>query len=244
MIVKHPRPHALLNAAVKAHFRERPVSVFEAGGGSRTYLDLDNLQVSSMTTADINEDQLRRNAYADHKLLVDLQDFTPEKTYDLIIFYNVLEHVERADRALDNLSKACAENGLIVIGSPDMYSFTGMVTRFSPHWFHVFYYRYILKNENAGKDGHVPFPTFFHPLTDPRKLPRFFADRGFEMEYLSQYSSRDFNLIARNRPLIGYPLKGLVALINALTPKAYNARNGEYHAIFRRRAEIGIAAAE
>jgi hypothetical protein len=40
----------------------------------------------------------------------------------------------------------------------------GVITKFTPHWFHVAVYRYWLGNKNAGKPGYAPFPTFLKEL--------------------------------------------------------------------------------
>ena len=162
------------------------------------------------------------------------KDLTLDQTYDLVIIYNVLEHLEHADRALETLARACAEGGVVVVGSPYMHSFSGLVTRLTPHRFHVFLYRHVLQRKAAGQPGEPPFRTFYHPLTEPEALRRFFAGRGFACELLALYEGDIYRQIRARRPLIGLPLLALTGLINLLTPKAYNCRYGDYHAVFRR----------
>ena len=37
----------------------------------------------------------------------------------------------------------------------------GLITRITPHWFHVFYYRHVLGIKTAGKIGHGPYRAYF-----------------------------------------------------------------------------------
>ena len=144
MHVLQPDPKTLLNRVLSSCLNGRSVSVLEAGGGSRTHLREQMLNIASVTTVDISAEQLARNTYADFKIEADLEKFEPERSYDVVIMFQVLEHLQNADRALENLARACADDGFVVVGSPYMRSFSGMVTRFTPHWFHVFFYRRIL----------------------------------------------------------------------------------------------------
>jgi len=38
------------------------------------------------------------------------------------------------------------------------------VTRVTPHWFHVFFYRHVMGMKNAGKPGYAPYPTHYDPV--------------------------------------------------------------------------------
>ena len=60
--------------------------------------------------------------------------------------------------------EALKQGGLILIGAPNPKSLSGVVTKYSPHWFHVWFYRHVRGEKQAGQPGQPPFPTFFHPL--------------------------------------------------------------------------------
>ena len=51
----------------------------------------------------------------------------------------------------------------MVIRVPDPNSVYGYITRVTPHWFHVFYYR-LLGNRNAGKPGYAPYPVYYNQV--------------------------------------------------------------------------------
>jgi len=90
----------------------------------------------------------------------------------------VLEHIKRADIVVENFVKWAKPDGIIIIRIPDPHSVKGYITRVSPHWFHVFYYRFILGRKNAGKPGYPPYPTFYHPIVSRSGMRRFCNDGG------------------------------------------------------------------
>lgn len=234
MLVTEPPARELLNALVSRHFAGRRVALLEAGGGSTTKLDLAALDIADITTIDISPEQLEANDYADFKILADLQTYAPERRYDLVVIYNVLEHIPRADHAMERLAEACAQDGLLVVGSPYMRSLSGLVTRLTPHAAHVFFYRHVLGQREAGQPGNPPFPTHFHPMTLPGNLVDFLERRGYRCEFRALLEGGVYAEMTRRRPALGYPLKLATMLVNALTPKSYNTRYGNFYLIFRK----------
>lgn len=235
MIVDRPRPRALVNAIITSHLGTKAISVLEAGGGSRSRVSkARNINIRRITTLDIDKVQLERNNYADVKIHADLQDFRSDEKYDLIEVVNVLEHVEHVDKALINIANACSDDGLVVIGSPYMYSFSGIVTRFTPHWFHVLFRKAVLGEANAGKEGFPPFKTFYNPLIAPGRMNKFLTQMGFSTELIVFFEST----VYQRSGLLKIPIFTLTALINIVTPKSYNARNGEYCMVFRKVAPV------
>ena len=105
---------------------------------------------ADITVVDIDDDQIRNNTYARTKIRGDIQthDFSGEN-FDLVVCNYVIEHIERPDKALINFASALAPSGLVVIAAPNPHSFTGAITKYTPHWFHVFFYRVVLGNKAA-----------------------------------------------------------------------------------------------
>ncbi len=141
------------------------LSIYEAGGGSTSFLPLDVLRRAHVTVVDIDADQIRNNDYAQETILGDIQihRFAPG-SFDLVICYNVIEHLADVEAALLGFCESLKQGGLMLIGAPNPKSLSGVVTRYSPHWFHVWFYRYVRGEKQAGQPGQPPFPTFFHPL--------------------------------------------------------------------------------
>jgi len=224
----------LVNVMITAHFGTKELSVLEAGGGSWSRINkAKNISISNITTIDIDANQIGKNTYADKKILGDLQEYKFQEKYDLIEAVYVLEHIQDVDRALINMAEACVDDGLMVIVCPYMHSLSGMVTRFTPHWFHVFFRRHVSGEKNAGKEGFPPFRTFYNPLISPRKLDRFLNDLGFSTELLAYFESKIFKRVG----LMSVPILAVALIINMVTPKSYNARNGEYCMVFRKRTD-------
>ena len=155
------------------------LAIYEAGGGSTSFLPLSVLRRAHVTVVDIDEDQIRNNDYAQEKILGDVQTyrFAPG-SFDLVICYNVIEHLPDVEAALLGFCESLKQGGLILIGAPNPKSLSGIVTKYTPHWFHVWFYRYVRGDKKAGQPGQAPFPTFFHPLVTLSKLEAFARPQG------------------------------------------------------------------
>ena len=221
-----------------AKFAGRFVRIYEAGGGSASALPLSSLNNRNILVVDIDEIQLRNNEYADTKILGDIQTYAPPpNSFDLITCYNVIEHLTAVDQAIKQFFRALAPGGLLFIGAPNPESLFGMITKYSPHWFHVWFYRVILRRKNAGKPGHVPFPTVYHPIVSPKQLLKFSAQIGFEVVYLNIYIGDNFTKVSETRPVLGSLLNVGVSVLNALTFNKLNLAHGDYHVVLQKPAE-------
>jgi len=219
-------------------FAGRFVRIYEAGGGSASALPLSSLKNRNILVVDIDEIQLRNNEYADTKILGDIQTYAPPpNSFDLITCYNVIEHLTDVDQAIEQFFHALAPGGLLFIGAPNPESLFGMITKYSPHWFHVWFYRVILRRKNAGKPGHVPFPTVYHPIVSPKKLLKFSAQIGFELVYLNIYIGDNFTKVKDTRPLLGWLLNVAISSLNGLTFNKLNLAHGDYHVVLQKPAE-------
>src|SRR6516225_7849122 len=78
--------------------------ILEAGCGSSSHLQFG--RDAHVTGIDISQMQLQRNTRLDERIQGDLQTFDlPEKAYDCVICYDVLEHLSRPMDALARLSR-------------------------------------------------------------------------------------------------------------------------------------------
>ena len=219
--------------------RELPqgrLAIYEAGGGSSSFLPMDVLGRSHVTVVDIDEDQVRNNTYADEAMLGDVQTYRfGSETFDLVICYNVIEHLPDVEAALLNFRDALKPGGMMLIGAPNPRSLSGVVTKYSPHWFHVWFYRNIRGIQTAGMPGQAPFPTFFHPLVTLSKLEAFAAAQGLETIYRREVESPRYPEMRRRAPLFAALVDASAAAINAVLPRGTDVRRGDYHVILRKR---------
>jgi SAM-dependent methyltransferase len=212
------------------------LAIYEAGGGSTSFLPLEVLERSHVTVVDIDEDQIRNNDYAQETILGDIQTwrFKPD-SFDLVICYNVIEHLPDVEAALSGFCQSLKKHGLVLIGAPNPKSLSGVVTKYSPHWFHVWFYRHVRGDKKAGQPGQAPFPTFFHPLVTLSKLEGFANAHGLQVIYRKEYESPRFPEMRLRKPVFAALLDTVATVMNFFLPGKADVRRGDYHVILRKR---------
>jgi SAM-dependent methyltransferase len=212
------------------------LAVYEAGGGSTSFLPLEVLRRAHVTVVDIDENQIRSNDYAHERILGDVQSHRfAAGSFDLVICYNVIEHLADVGAALSGFCESLKPGGLMLIGAPNPNSLSGVVTKYSPHWFHVWFYRYARGDGNAGRPGHAPFPTFFHPLVTLSNLEAFATTRGLEVIYRTEYESPRFPEMRARKPMLAALLDTAAVVLNLVLGGNADVRRGDYHIILRKR---------
>ena len=139
------------------------IDILEAGCGRRWPYKLDGFDYR-LTGIDIDAEALRirKEDVGDLDEIVhsDLHKARfSEAQFDVIYSSYVLEHVYGVDALLGLFHKWLKPGGLLVIKVPDYQSVYGLITRITPHKFHIFYKRYFRGLRNAGKPGYGPYPT-------------------------------------------------------------------------------------
>jgi SAM-dependent methyltransferase len=166
----------------------RVLRVLEAGAGSRSHIRLS--ASAQLVGIDISEEQLAKNSDLHERIVGDIETFPLEPgSFDIIFCWDVLEHLKHPDKALRNFLQALREDGLIVLGAPVVTSLKGIVTKYTPLWFHVMVFRYVVGNKNAGTKGFGPFPTFLRYSMSPRAIHRFAAENQLSVEYSEVYEA-------------------------------------------------------
>jgi SAM-dependent methyltransferase len=212
------------------------LAIYEAGGGSTSFLPLDVLRRARVTVVDIDEEQIRNNDYAQETILGDVQNYRfPPDSFDLVICYNVIEHLSDVEAALTGFCESLKQGGLMLIGAPNPKSLSGIITKYSPHWFHVWFYRHVRGDTNAGQPGHPPFPTFFHPLVTLANLEAFAQARGLDVTYRREYESPRFPEMRVRKPALAALLDTAAIVLNFLLPGKRDVRHGDYHLILKKR---------
>lgn len=175
--------HNLQSAVELILKNKKQINVLEAGCGSIPR-ELQFKENAHLVGIDISEDQLEQNKLLHEKILGDLETYEFEKeSFDVIVSRYVLEHLSRPTKALKNLFKATKSGGIIIITIPNFYSLKGFVTKFTPHWFHVFIYKYIYEVKNAGKGVNPPFKNYMRLSIAPPKLMKFAQKMEFTIPH-------------------------------------------------------------
>lgn len=224
-----------VHGILKTTLPKTSLAIYEAGGGSTSFLPLSVINRAHVTVVDIDEDQVRNCDYAQETILGDIQThrFAPD-SFDLVICYNVIEHVPDVGAALHGFCQSIKKGGLILIGAPNPDSLSGVVTKFSPHWFHVWFYRNIRGLKNAGLPGQAPFPTHFHPLVTLTNLETFAKQNGLQVIYKKEYESPRYPEMRNRLPALGMLVDAGARILNMLVPGKRDVRHGDYHVILRK----------
>jgi SAM-dependent methyltransferase len=158
---------------------------------------------------DISQQQLDRNTVLDEKILGDIQTHEfPKESFDAVVCWNVLEHVEHPEKAVRHFSTALRPGGILIIACPHPRSFEGLVARLTPYRFHVWFYRHILGFRDAGSARDPrPFPTVMSPRIAPEAMCSLAASCGLETELRAvstgaQWGSRRFVVQRVIRPAV------------------------------------------
>jgi 2-polyprenyl-3-methyl-5-hydroxy-6-metoxy-1,4-benzoquinol methylase len=165
--------------------RRVPLAVLEAGCGSASHLRIPD--GATLTGIDISPQQLAHHAALDVRICDDLQTHDwKRRQFDMVICWDVLEHLSRPRAALDRMFAAVARGGVVVLAMPNLYSIKGVVTKFTPYWFHVFFYRYVMGDRSA-PDRFKQFPTYLRRDIAPANVRALATANGFAIEHLDVY---------------------------------------------------------
>ena len=168
---------------------KKAIKVLEVGCGSSSHICME--QNAYIVGIDISEKQLQRNNIINEKILGDIQNYDfPESDFDLIICWNVLEHISHPERALRIFLKTIKEGGFIIIRLPNVFSIKGLITKYTPFWFHVWVYRVLYGYKLVGIDDYGPFRTYLRLSIAPTSIKRFATENNLSIEYFNMYESR------------------------------------------------------
>jgi SAM-dependent methyltransferase len=161
-----------------------PVRMLDAGCGSGRMIPVaDNCYVVGI---DIEPGLLDRNRGLDEALVGDLNTYElPREDFDAVFCWDVLEHLTAPEHALLSFVSALKPGGVLILALSHIRSVKGLVTKYTPHWFHGFVWRSLL---GAGRE-HEHFPTIMAPSIAPRRLTAFGLDHGMSIEYFAEFES-------------------------------------------------------
>ncbi|HSN28830.1 MAG TPA: class I SAM-dependent methyltransferase [Kofleriaceae bacterium] len=198
------------------------IRVLEAGGGSLSHVPFRVRR--RITLVDISPEQLERNQIAERKILGDLHDVdVGTAAYDAVVCFDVLEHLERPGLVLDKLCRAVGPDGILVVAGPNPRSLTGLITKWTPHWFHVLALRHVLGDRTAGQPGRGPFRTYMHRDAEPERLRDAAERAGLEIAMFRQYESRRRADLHATSPWFGQLYDAAIAAGNRVTGRPLEA---------------------
>jgi SAM-dependent methyltransferase len=169
-----------------AGYESRPRIVLDAGGGSLTHVRLPPAAV--LVALDLSRGQLERNLATPRRVQADLHHLPFARAcLDMVICFNVLEHLADPERALDQIVESLRPEGLLVLACPDRWSLKGLLTRLLPAPARRMYYRIVVGKRDRGEQHYDVFDTRFGSVVSRAPLRRGLAWRGMEILFHSAY---------------------------------------------------------
>jgi SAM-dependent methyltransferase len=211
---------------------ERTFAILEAGCGSMSKLKLgSNIHVVGI---DISEKQLERNTKLDERLLGDIHTYPlAESSFDIIICWDVLEHLQDPRSALENFLRACKPNGLIILAFPNLFSLKGIITKLTPYRVHIWYYKYFLGFKDPGRDDQPPFPTTLRLSMSYPAIWKLARSRNATVQFFAFRESPDMQTVRRKSWIMNALFSTASVLSRTLTFGKVDAKNSDCIMVLR-----------
>jgi len=194
--------------------------VLEAGCGSTSRVRLP--AGARLVGIDISANQLARNTVLHERVLGDVQSYRwPRAEFDMIVSWDVLEHLPRPLDAMDRLVAALRPGGIVVLALPNLYSIKGLVTRLTPYRVHEWFYRYVIGDKRAQHEFDQ-FPTYLRAAIAPFRLARYARDNGLEIAYFNLYEGPVQCYLRKHNRLADRFFAAVGALSHAVTRGRYD----------------------
>jgi SAM-dependent methyltransferase len=154
--------------------------ILEAGCGSGSRISIPpNAHVAGI---DISAEELDKNSVVHEKIVGDLETYElPENAFDLVVCWDVLEHLHRPALAMASMASAVRPGGLLLLAFPNIHSLKAVVAKYTPLWFHRMINRLIF-GKKAGAPGYINFPTVLDPSISPYRIEGFAEAHGFDVQ--------------------------------------------------------------
>ena len=161
--LKELERYILREASSKASLK-----ILEAGCGREWHLRPEGVKLE-ITGVDLDRNALeyRKNEQKDlqEAIVGDLRTASlPARAFDIVYSSFVLEHIDGAEQALDNIVRALKPNGLLIVRVPDLQGAQTFLARKMPRCAAIAYYRYAWNIKQAGQPGFAPYETYYDPV--------------------------------------------------------------------------------
>lgn len=134
-------------------------SILEIGAGPENKTSsFISTQVARLDGLDIDE-RARTNPALNNIIIYDGSIFPIEdESYDLVVADYVMEHVEHPELMISEIHRILHKGGHFIFRTPNIFHYVSIISRFTPHWFHLLVANKARKNSESAVD---PYPTFY-----------------------------------------------------------------------------------
>jgi SAM-dependent methyltransferase len=208
--------------------------VLDAGSGLGSYVAFP--PHVHVTGVDVSPELLEANTRLDDRIHADLSDVElPERRYDCVICWDVLEHLEHPEPVIKKLARSVADNGILIVGSPNPSSVKGLVTRLSPYAFHLWFYRRYVDAQATGAPGKGPYRTFMKRAGGQRAVQHAAEQMGLTVVYQASIESPLQVALRERHRITGALWRTMRSLVRLLSLGLIQADATDYLSIFERR---------
>lgn len=207
--------------------------ILEAGCGSLSHLSFP--RDARVTGIDISQSQLDRNPFIQEKICADIQKHRfAEGTFHAIVCWDVLEHLRAPEQALENLFAALRTGGMMILALPHVRSLKGLITRFTPHAFHVWVYRRILRDRDAGRNDRAPFRTYHRSGIAPAALERWAGLHQADILMLETYRNEFVDWVEERNVVLRQIWRMLQVVVRAVSFQRIDVENTDVLFVLRK----------
>lgn len=226
----------IISGKVNSELRGRKnKKLLEAGCGSASYFTFDDIVKS--VGIDIDDDQIEKNSLMDEKIRGDLETYPlPKDEFDIVVCWDVIEHLSRPQLALCNLFNALRPGGLIILSFPNLLSFKGLVTKLSPFWFHKAFYR-LMKYTSRN------FPTYLRVAILPNRVLKLAEANGFSVIYRAMGEGGLTRRVRKRFWFLNIIFLSINAVWKLLTFGRYDSLFSDSCVLIMRKSELAAGAA-
>ncbi|MBB2755121.1 UNVERIFIED_ORG: ubiquinone/menaquinone biosynthesis C-methylase UbiE [Rhizobium aethiopicum] len=215
-----------LSHAQSAFSSKINTDILEVGGGSRTHIPL---QGARYTVLDISKEQLERNRDACERILGDAQTIDyGDRHFDACVFWDVLEHLESPRAALLRAHDTLSPGGLVFVKGPILNSAKGIFTDLTPWWTHVLFYRYVLRQKNAGKPGYAPFRVEHAAEASHSEIAGTLKELGMDIVFVGEYVSTQVHALKDRIPPLYWLYEAFGLLLRTVSAGRIGGRETEF----------------
>ena len=197
--------------------------VLEAGCGS-----LSNIQLGSnvhIVGLDVSAEALAKNTSIHERIEANLETSDlGESDYDLIVCWDVLEHLAEPTNVVKKFLAAVTPGGLVLLAFPNVLSLKGLVAKYTPLSFHLFVHRLIHGHRAGIAPGYEVCPTYLRYSIAPRSIAKLATRHGFTVAFSVTYESGMQRRFREKLGLVGRSWKIVCLLVRLLSAGIIDAK--------------------
>lgn len=212
---------------------EQGVLVLEAGCGSMSHFRLP--AKARLVGIDVSARQLDNDTRLDEKVLGDLQYYEwPADRFDVVVCWDVLEHLPDPVAAMRRMFAATRPGGLLVFAFPNRNSLKGWVTRLTPFAVHAWFYQVII-GDTRRRDELDQFPTYMRRAIAPARVLALAKQSAMSIEYLRIYEGPVQAHLRDRRRLANTAFAIVGAVCRGLTLGRYDPNQSDCVMVLRKK---------